>query len=92
MEEDKMDTKVGEEPKMGSDREDLDVVYQLVMNRFQDEMPEGFDRVLWGDLMVLSTEADAEIELESEIDSTMALELIRFIKKLLAELEPEEKG
>ncbi|GKF43763.1 hypothetical protein Tco_0130315, partial [Tanacetum coccineum] len=28
------------------DREDLDAVYQLVMNRFQDEMPEDFDRVL----------------------------------------------
>ncbi|GKF47467.1 hypothetical protein Tco_0137269 [Tanacetum coccineum] len=30
-----------------------------------------------------------ELKLESEEDSTMALELIRFIKKLLAELEPE---
>ncbi|GJR10206.1 hypothetical protein Tco_0792858 [Tanacetum coccineum] len=27
---------------------------------------------------------------ESEEDSTMALELIRFVKKLLAELEPED--
>ncbi|GJZ70018.1 hypothetical protein Tco_0633568 [Tanacetum coccineum] len=99
------------------DREDLNVVYQLVMDRFQDETPEGFDRVLWGDLMVNpddenefwnsqldwiivswkkevsfkkgSTDA---LKLESEEDSTMALELIRFIKKLLAELEPEEKG
>ncbi|GKG03072.1 hypothetical protein Tco_0310708 [Tanacetum coccineum] len=34
-------------------REDLDAVYQLVMDKYQDEMPEGFDRVLWGDLMVL---------------------------------------
>ncbi|GKD50522.1 hypothetical protein Tco_1279498 [Tanacetum coccineum] len=33
-----------------------------------------------------------KLKLESEEDSTMALELIRFIKKLLAELEPEEKG
>ncbi|GJR77671.1 hypothetical protein Tco_0090036 [Tanacetum coccineum] len=40
------------------DREDLDAVYQLVMNRFQDEMPEGFDRVLWGILMFLSTQID----------------------------------
>ncbi|GJU07958.1 hypothetical protein Tco_1124388 [Tanacetum coccineum] len=31
-----------------------------------------------------------KLKLESEEDSTMALELIRFIKKLLAELEPEE--
>ncbi|GJV05332.1 hypothetical protein Tco_1338901 [Tanacetum coccineum] len=32
------------------DREDLNAVYQLVMNRYQDEIPEGFDRVLLGDL------------------------------------------
>ncbi|GJZ30945.1 hypothetical protein Tco_0575992 [Tanacetum coccineum] len=31
-----------------------------------------------------------KLKLESKEDSTMALELIRFIKKLLAELEPEE--
>ncbi|GKA49220.1 hypothetical protein Tco_0742178 [Tanacetum coccineum] len=36
-----------------------------------------------------STEANAK-KLESEEDSIMALELIRFIKKLLAELEPKE--
>ncbi|GKF99145.1 hypothetical protein Tco_0297928, partial [Tanacetum coccineum] len=28
------------------DRDDLNVVYQLVMDRYQDEIPEGFDRVL----------------------------------------------
>ncbi|GJW15649.1 hypothetical protein Tco_0019782 [Tanacetum coccineum] len=28
-------------------------VYQLVMDRYQDEIPKGFDRVLWGDLMVM---------------------------------------
>ncbi|GJT41085.1 putative ribonuclease H-like domain-containing protein [Tanacetum coccineum] len=125
------------------DREDLNAVYQLVMDRFQDEIPEGFDRVLWGDLMVMfnpddesefwSSQQDWKIvswklhgssgvhtlvtetglvihmlvekkyplrkevlmqmlklKLESEEDSTMALELIRFIKKILAELEPEE--
>ncbi|GJZ20421.1 putative ribonuclease H-like domain-containing protein [Tanacetum coccineum] len=33
------------------DREDLNAVYQLVMDRYQDEIPEGFDRVLWGDLI-----------------------------------------
>ncbi|GJT70580.1 hypothetical protein Tco_1029866 [Tanacetum coccineum] len=125
------------------DREDLNDVYQLVMDRYQDEIPEGFDRVLWGDLMVmfnpddenefwnsqqdwnivswklhgssgvhtLVTEAGLvihmliekkyplgkkvlvqmlKLKLESEEDSTMALELIRFVKKLLAELESEE--
>ncbi|GKE30218.1 hypothetical protein Tco_1445602 [Tanacetum coccineum] len=35
------------------DREDLNAVYQLVIDRFQDEIPEGFDIVLWGDLMVM---------------------------------------
>ncbi|GKA97131.1 hypothetical protein Tco_0825025 [Tanacetum coccineum] len=110
---------------------------------YQDEIPEGFDRVLWGDLMVMFNPDDEDefwnsqqdwnivswklhgssgvhtlvtetglvihmlvekkyplrkkvmvqmlkLKLESEEDSTMALELIRFIKKLLAELEPEE--
>ncbi|GJR62247.1 hypothetical protein Tco_1504409, partial [Tanacetum coccineum] len=125
------------------DREDLNAVYQLVMDKFQDEIPEGFNRVLWGDLMVMFYPDDEDkfwnsqldwiivswklhsssgvhtlvtegglvihmlvekkyplkkevlvqmlkLKLESEEDSTMALELIRFIKKLLAELEPEE--
>ncbi|GJV14226.1 hypothetical protein Tco_1359549 [Tanacetum coccineum] len=31
-----------------------------------------------------------ELKLESEEDITMALELIRFVKKLIAELEPED--
>ncbi|GJW34149.1 hypothetical protein Tco_0054181 [Tanacetum coccineum] len=43
------------------DREDLNVVYKLMMDRYQNE-------------------------LEYEEDSTMALELIRFVKKLIAEL------
>ncbi|GJT97436.1 hypothetical protein Tco_1092954 [Tanacetum coccineum] len=125
------------------DREDLNAVYQLVMDRYQDEIPEGFDRVLWGDLMVMFNPDDEnefwnsqqdwnivswklhgssgvhtlvtetglvihmlvekkyplrkkvlvqmlKLKLESEEDSTMALELIRFIKKLLADLEPED--
>ncbi|GKB01736.1 hypothetical protein Tco_0829780 [Tanacetum coccineum] len=85
------------------DREDLNAVYQLVMDRFQDEIPEGFDRVLWGDLMVMFNPDDEnefwnsqldwtikkyplrkevlvqmlKLKLESEEDSTMALELIR---------------
>ncbi|GJW62429.1 putative ribonuclease H-like domain-containing protein [Tanacetum coccineum] len=35
------------------DRDDLNIVYQLVMDRYQDEIPEGFDGVLWGDLMIM---------------------------------------
>ncbi|GJU42514.1 putative ribonuclease H-like domain-containing protein [Tanacetum coccineum] len=96
------------------DRDDLCAVYQLMMDRYKDEIPEDFDKVLWGDLMIivhtLMTEAGLvihmlvekkyplrkkvllqmlELKLESEEDSTMALELIRFVKKLIAELEPE---
>ncbi|GKE83125.1 hypothetical protein Tco_1553125, partial [Tanacetum coccineum] len=124
------------------DRDDLDAVYQLVMDRYQDEILEGFDRLLWGDLMIMFNLSDKdefwnsqedwkvvswklhgssgvhilmtdeglvihmlvekkyplkkkellqmlELKLESEEDSTMALELIRFVKKLIAELEPE---
>ncbi|GJX99824.1 hypothetical protein Tco_0356843 [Tanacetum coccineum] len=116
------------------DREDLNAVYQLVMNKYQDQMPEGFERVLWGDLIVLFNPDEKDeywssqqewkviswklhsssgvhtlmtnegvvihmlkekkyplkkeilvqmlnLKLESEEESTMALELIRFIKK-----------
>ncbi|GJR15772.1 hypothetical protein Tco_0798424 [Tanacetum coccineum] len=124
------------------DRDDLSAVYQLVMDRYKDEIPEGFDRVLWGDLMIMFNPSDEdefwnsqqdwnvvswklhgssgvhtlmteaglvihmlvekqyplrkkvlvqmlELKLESEEDNTMALELIRFVKKLIAELEPK---
>ncbi|GJT36121.1 hypothetical protein Tco_0926540 [Tanacetum coccineum] len=92
------------------DREDLNVVYQLVMDKYQDEMPEDFDRVLWGDLMVLFNPGLVihmlvekkyplrkevlmqmlKLKLESEEENTMALELIKFVRKILAELESEE--
>ncbi|GJW09087.1 hypothetical protein Tco_1571510 [Tanacetum coccineum] len=35
------------------DKEDLDVVYKLVMDIYQAKTPEGFDKVLWGDLIVM---------------------------------------
>ncbi|GJS95716.1 hypothetical protein Tco_0802684 [Tanacetum coccineum] len=87
------------------DRDDLNAVYQLVMDRYQDEIPEGFDRVLWGDFMIMFNPDDEDefLELTAGLecsklevtwffreDSTMALELIRFVKKLVAELEPED--
>ncbi|GJT85996.1 hypothetical protein Tco_1067713 [Tanacetum coccineum] len=50
------------------DREDLNAVYQLVMDRFQDEMPEGFHRVLWGDLMVLFNPDDKDEFWNSQLD------------------------
>ncbi|GJY22406.1 hypothetical protein Tco_0396064 [Tanacetum coccineum] len=48
------------------DRDDICAIYQLVMNRYQDETPEGFDKILWGDLIII------------------------FVKKQIAELEPED--
>ncbi|GKF17582.1 hypothetical protein Tco_0062500 [Tanacetum coccineum] len=117
------------------DREDLDAVYKLVMDIYQDKIPEGFDKVLWGDeqdefwnsqhewkivswklhsssgVHTLMTDEGLvvhmliekkyplkkeilmqmlKLKLESEEDSTMALELIRFIKKVLADLESKE--
>ncbi|GKC84693.1 hypothetical protein Tco_1140410 [Tanacetum coccineum] len=119
----------------------LNAIYQLVMDKYQDEIPRGFDKVLWGDLMVMFNPDDEDkfcnsqqdwnivswklhgssgvhtlvteaglvihmlvkyplrkkvlvqmlkLKLVSEEDSTMALELIRFVKKLLAELKPED--
>ncbi|GKG34390.1 hypothetical protein Tco_0437086, partial [Tanacetum coccineum] len=50
------------------DREDLNAVYQLVMDRFQDEIPEGFDRVLWGDLMVMFNPDDEDKFWNSQLD------------------------
>ncbi|GJR40150.1 hypothetical protein Tco_1215834 [Tanacetum coccineum] len=50
------------------DREDLNAVYQLVMDRFQDEIPEGFDRVLWGDLMVMFNPDDENEFWNSQLD------------------------
>ncbi|GJY45671.1 hypothetical protein Tco_0434734 [Tanacetum coccineum] len=42
------------------DRDDLNVIYQLVMDKYQDEIPEGFDRVLWGDLTVMFNPDDED--------------------------------
>ncbi|GJV98133.1 hypothetical protein Tco_1553385 [Tanacetum coccineum] len=125
------------------DRDDICAIYQLVMNRYQDETPEGFDKILWGDLIIMFNQSDSDefwnaqqnwkivswklhsssgihtimtdegivihmlvenkyplkkevlsqllkLKLETEEDSTMALELIRFVKKQIAELEPED--
>ncbi|GJU38499.1 hypothetical protein Tco_1191456 [Tanacetum coccineum] len=125
------------------DREDLKALYQTVMDVYQTEVPTGFDRLLWGYLMIVfnpSLEDDLwtsqqgwkivswklhrssrvhtimsdngliihmlvevryplnkevlsqllKLKLETEKDDTMALELIKFIKKQLAELEDEE--
>ncbi|GJZ25560.1 hypothetical protein Tco_0569813, partial [Tanacetum coccineum] len=92
-------------------RDDLNAVYKLVMDRYQDEDWNVVSWMLHGSSRVHTLMTDTglvihmlvekkyplrkkvllkmlELKLESEEDSTMALELIRFVKKLIAELEP----
>ncbi|GJS53191.1 hypothetical protein Tco_0626553 [Tanacetum coccineum] len=84
------------------DREDINDVYQLVMDRYQDEIPKGVHTLMTEAGLVIHMLVEKKyplrkkvllkmlkLKLESEEDSTMALELIRFVKKLVAELEPE---
>ncbi|GKE92959.1 hypothetical protein Tco_1574054, partial [Tanacetum coccineum] len=65
------------------DREDLKAVYELVMEKYQDEIPEGFDKVLWGDLLIMFNQ-------ETEEESTMALELIKFVKQQLEDFKDSD--
>ncbi|GKA68142.1 hypothetical protein Tco_0768059 [Tanacetum coccineum] len=53
------------------DREDLNAVYQLVMNKYQDEIPEGFDRVLWGDLVIMFNPDDENEFWNQQLDWTI---------------------
>ncbi|GJY71838.1 hypothetical protein Tco_0475541 [Tanacetum coccineum] len=85
------------------DRDDLTVVYQLVMDKYQDEIPEGVHTLMTDAGLVIHMLIEKkyplrkkvllkmlELKLESEEDSIMALQLIRFVKKQIAELEPED--
>ncbi|GKD12388.1 hypothetical protein Tco_1196795 [Tanacetum coccineum] len=125
------------------DRDDICVIYQLVMNIYQDATHEGFDKILYDDLIIMFNQSDSdefwnaqqnwkivswklhsslgvhtimtdeglvihifvenkyplkkevlseliELKLETKEDSTIALELIRFVKKQIAELEPKD--
>ncbi|GJV02863.1 hypothetical protein Tco_1336432 [Tanacetum coccineum] len=88
------------------DREDLKVIYELVMEEYKDRLPEGFDRMLWGDLMIMFNQGDtadfwdtqqdwnliswklhSSSGLETKEESSMALELIKFVKQQLEEFE-----
>ncbi|GJU29427.1 ribonuclease H-like domain-containing protein [Tanacetum coccineum] len=71
------------------DRDDLNVVYQLVMDRYQDEILEVIHMLVEKQypLRKKVLVQMLELKLESEEDNTMALKLIRFVKKLIAELE-----
>ncbi|GJT01444.1 hypothetical protein Tco_0822613 [Tanacetum coccineum] len=50
--------------------EDFEEINQnvVIRSRFQDEMPEGFHRVLWGDLMVLFNPDDKDEFWNSQLD------------------------
>ncbi|GJX67582.1 putative ribonuclease H-like domain-containing protein [Tanacetum coccineum] len=117
----------------------LESYNELVMEEYKDKLPEGFDKMLWGDLMIMFNQGDAadfwdtqqnwkliswklhsssgvhtimtstglvihmfvenrypltkevlsnmlELKLETEEESSMALELIKFVKQQLEEL------
>ncbi|GJS23001.1 hypothetical protein Tco_0451633 [Tanacetum coccineum] len=87
------------------DRQDLVDLHRLVMKRFEDTTPEGYNLLLWGDLKVMfEPNAEDEIwiekryplikemlqkmlnwKLKAEAESTMAFELLKFIKSQLEE-------
>ncbi|GJR17420.1 hypothetical protein Tco_0965947 [Tanacetum coccineum] len=50
------------------DREDLKAVYELVMEKYQDEIPEGFDKVLWGDLLIMFNQGDTADFWDEQLD------------------------
>ncbi|GJR08871.1 hypothetical protein Tco_0791523 [Tanacetum coccineum] len=56
------------------DRQDLMDLHRLVIKRFEDNTPEGYNLFLWGDL-----------KLEAEAENTMAFELLKFIKSHVEE-------
>ncbi|GKB82809.1 hypothetical protein Tco_0949704, partial [Tanacetum coccineum] len=94
------------------DRQYLVDLHRLVMKRFEDTTPEGYNLLLWGDLKVMfEPNAEDEIwsnhfnmlvekryplikemlqkmlnwKLEAKAESTMAFELLKFIKSQLEE-------
>ncbi|GJZ12773.1 hypothetical protein Tco_0548003 [Tanacetum coccineum] len=84
------------------DRDDLSAVYQLVMDRYQDEIPKGVHTLMTEAGLVIHMLVEKqyplrkkvlmqmlELKLESKENNTMSLEFIRFVKKLIVELEPE---
>ncbi|GJT62190.1 putative ribonuclease H-like domain-containing protein [Tanacetum coccineum] len=50
------------------DREDLKVIYELVMEEYKDTLPEGFDRMLWGDLMIMFNQGDTAVFWDTQQD------------------------
>ncbi|GJZ35657.1 hypothetical protein Tco_0581474 [Tanacetum coccineum] len=93
--------KLGTRKKMKSKKRKFTSKDDEELRLYQDETPEGFDKILWGDVddkinqrlvihMLVENKYPLkkevlskllELKLETEEDSTMALELIRFVKK-----------
>ncbi|GJS63405.1 hypothetical protein Tco_0677969 [Tanacetum coccineum] len=74
---------------------DINAIYQLVMDRYQDEIPEGFDRVLWGDLMIMFNPSDEDEFWNSQQDWNVVSWKLHGSSgicqnSLLAELETED--
>ncbi|GJU65939.1 hypothetical protein Tco_1252198 [Tanacetum coccineum] len=49
------------------DREDLKAVYELVMEEYQDEIPEGFDKMLWGLMIMFNQGMQAHDATDNEL-------------------------
>ncbi|GJW76952.1 hypothetical protein Tco_0138634 [Tanacetum coccineum] len=45
--------KLGQSTAKEDDENDLSALYQLVIDKYQDEIPKGFDLILWGDLTTM---------------------------------------
>ncbi|GJZ18947.1 hypothetical protein Tco_0555537 [Tanacetum coccineum] len=93
------------------DRQDLVDLHRLVMKRFEDNTPEGYNLMLWGDLKTIvhtllldgtlitfhmlvekrypftkeMLEKMLNWRLEAEAESTMAFELLKFVKSHIEE-------
>nr|GEV46020.1 putative ribonuclease H-like domain-containing protein [Tanacetum cinerariifolium] len=79
------------------DRQDMLDSHKIIMERFPANDPESYDLILWGDLKALVESKKRypltkeilkkmlSLRLEDEIESTLALELIKFIKLQIEE-------
>ncbi|GKC28193.1 hypothetical protein Tco_1035487 [Tanacetum coccineum] len=72
-------------------RQALVDLHRLVMKRFEDTTPEGYNLLLWGDLKKRYSLIKEMLQkmlnwkLEAEAESTMAFKLLKFIKSQLEE-------
>ncbi|GKE17958.1 hypothetical protein Tco_1425535 [Tanacetum coccineum] len=63
---------------------------KILAEKFQEEEREMYTIKSDDNFIAIGSGEDEKLKLETEEDSTMALELIRFVKKQIAELEPED--